>query len=56
MDLTLRYCDTRALQEEAVRALFTKCDILAAVLDAIMAGYGAGADTRPSAAPGANHA
>jgi pyrroloquinoline-quinone synthase len=39
MELTLRYCDTRDLQEQAVGALHTKCDILRAQLDAISAAY-----------------
>ena len=39
MELTLRYCDTRAFQEEAVAALHRKCDILRALLDAIMLAY-----------------
>jgi pyrroloquinoline-quinone synthase len=39
MDLTLRYCDTRDLQEQAVRALLSKCDILRSQLDAISAAY-----------------
>jgi len=39
MELTLRYCDTRDLQEQAVRALQTKCDILRSQLDAISAAY-----------------
>jgi len=39
MALTLQFCDTRALQEEAVAALRTKCQILQAQLDAIQAAY-----------------
>jgi pyrroloquinoline-quinone synthase len=39
MELTLCYCDTRQLQEQAVAALRTKCDILSAQLDAIAAAY-----------------
>ena len=39
LELTLTYCDTRALQEAAVRALSVKCDVLWAMLDAIQAGY-----------------
>jgi pyrroloquinoline-quinone synthase len=35
--LTLTYCDTRALQEQAVAALDFKCDVLWAILDAIAA-------------------
>lgn len=37
--LTLQYCDTPKLQEEAVRALLFKCDVLWAQLDAIAAAY-----------------
>jgi len=39
MELTLRYCNTRDLQEQAFRALQTKCDILNSQLDAISAAY-----------------
>ena len=39
LQLTLQYCDTPALQEEAVRALSFKCDVLWAILDAIQAAY-----------------
>ena len=42
LELTLRYCDTRALQEQAVAALSTKCDILWSMLDAMMLAYGGG--------------
>jgi pyrroloquinoline-quinone synthase len=35
LELTLRYCDTREMQEAAVRALQFKCDLLWAMLDAI---------------------
>jgi len=35
--LTLQYCDTPALQEQAVQALSFKCDVLWALLDAIEA-------------------
>jgi pyrroloquinoline-quinone synthase len=42
--LTLRYCDTRDLQDQAVNALKTKCDILNSQLDAISAAYRDGAD------------
>ncbi|PWU21677.1 MAG: pyrroloquinoline quinone biosynthesis protein C [Verrucomicrobia bacterium] len=38
--LTLTYCDTRALQEEAIKALMFKCDVLWAMLDAIEAECG----------------
>ena len=38
LELTLTYCDSRALQEAAVRALSFKCDVLWAMLDAIQAG------------------
>jgi pyrroloquinoline-quinone synthase len=36
--LTLKYCDNRASQEEAVRALSFKCDVLWSILDAIQSG------------------
>jgi len=39
MELTLRYCNTRDLQELAVQALQTKCAILNSQLDAIAAAY-----------------
>ncbi len=39
MELTLQYCNTRDLQEKAVQALKTKCDILRCQLDAISAAY-----------------
>ena len=35
LELTLRYCATRDMQEAAVRALQFKCDLLWAMLDAI---------------------
>jgi len=35
LTITLEYCDTRALQEAAVKALQFKCDLLWAMLDAI---------------------
>jgi pyrroloquinoline-quinone synthase len=38
LQLTLRYCTTRASQETAVRALQFKCDLLWAMLDAIQLG------------------
>jgi pyrroloquinoline-quinone synthase len=38
LELTLRYCDTRELQDETVRALSFKCDVLWSMLDAIMLG------------------
>ncbi len=44
---TLRYCDTRELQEEAIKALFFKCDILWSMLDAMSMAYGAG-QTNPA--------
>jgi len=40
LELTLTYCNTRALQEEAVRALSFKCDVLWSILDAIEARFG----------------
>lgn len=39
LDLTLRYCGTQAMQEEAVRALSFKCDLLWAMLDATTLAY-----------------
>jgi pyrroloquinoline-quinone synthase len=39
-ELTVAYCNTRALQDEAVRALSFKCDLLWAMLDAMMLAYG----------------
>jgi pyrroloquinoline-quinone synthase len=43
--LTMRYCDTRELQEAAVKALALKCNILWAMLDALYLAYGAGLGT-----------
>jgi pyrroloquinoline-quinone synthase len=40
--LTLTYCSTAELQRKAVAALAFKCDILWAILDSILAAYGAG--------------
>jgi len=42
LELTLRHCDTRALQDEAVRALLFKCDVLWAMLDAMTSAFGGG--------------
>jgi pyrroloquinoline-quinone synthase len=39
--LTLTHCNTRELQQQAVRALSFKCDVLWAMLDAIQERYGA---------------
>jgi len=39
LKLTLDYCGTRLLQEQAVRALSFKCDVLWAMLDAIQSRY-----------------
>lgn len=41
-DLTAVHCNTRPLQEEAVRALSFKCDLLWAMLDAMLLAYGTG--------------
>jgi pyrroloquinoline-quinone synthase len=41
-DLTVRYCHTPELQQEAVRALAFKCDLLWAMLDAMLLAYGSG--------------
>jgi pyrroloquinoline-quinone synthase len=40
LELTLHYCNTRELQEEAVRALSFKCDVLWSMLDAMTLAYG----------------
>jgi pyrroloquinoline-quinone synthase len=37
--LTLEHCRTRAAQEEAVRAVAFKCDVLWAILDAVVWRY-----------------
>jgi pyrroloquinoline-quinone synthase len=37
LKLTLKYCGTRILQEEAIRALSFKCDVLWSMLDSIQA-------------------
>jgi pyrroloquinoline-quinone synthase len=39
LELTLRACETRTLQEQAVRALSFKCDVLWGMLDAMMLAY-----------------
>ena len=39
LELTLTYCNTDNLQEEAIRALSFKCDLLWAMLDAMMMAY-----------------
>lgn len=44
LTLTMHYCDTRDLQEAAVRALSFKCDVLWTMLDAMFLAYGAGRD------------
>lgn len=41
-EMAVTYCDTLALQQEAVRALTFKCDLLWAMLDAMMMAYGSG--------------
>jgi pyrroloquinoline-quinone synthase len=51
VELTIAHCSTRELQEEAVRALSFKCDVLWTILDAIMLAYGAGASRSESKAP-----
>jgi pyrroloquinoline-quinone synthase len=40
LELTMYYCNTRQLQEEAVKALSFKCDLLWSMLDAMMLAYG----------------
>lgn len=49
LTLTMTHCDTRALQEQAVGALSFKCDLLWAMLDAMLLAYGMG-QTGPDAA------
>jgi pyrroloquinoline-quinone synthase len=49
LELTMTWCDTVELQEEATRALSTKCDVLWAVLDSIALGA-------PKSAAQADHA
>jgi pyrroloquinoline-quinone synthase len=44
LELTMCYCNTRQLQEEAVKALSFKCDLLWAMLDAMMLAYGSKPD------------
>jgi pyrroloquinoline-quinone synthase len=39
--ISLEYCNTPEFQQEAVRALEFKCDVLWSMLDAIHQGYGA---------------
>jgi pyrroloquinoline-quinone synthase len=43
LELTVTHCDTQQLQEEAVKALAFKCDLLWAMLDATSWAYGGGA-------------
>jgi pyrroloquinoline-quinone synthase len=43
LELTLTHCATLDMQEEAVRALSFKCDLLWAMLDATALAYGGGA-------------
>ncbi len=42
LELTFTYCDTRDLQEEAVKALQFKCGLLWNLLDAMAEAYGGG--------------
>jgi pyrroloquinoline-quinone synthase len=42
LDLVFTYCDTRELQEEAVKALSFKCGLLWDLLDAMAEAYGGG--------------
>jgi pyrroloquinoline-quinone synthase len=46
LELTLTYCDARELQDEAIRALSFKCDVLWAILDAMTIAYGGELDSR----------
>jgi pyrroloquinoline-quinone synthase len=45
LELTLAYCDSAWLQQQALGALSFKCDLLWAMLDAMMLAYGGGTDT-----------
>jgi pyrroloquinoline-quinone synthase len=40
LDLTLKYCTSREMQDSAVKAITFKCDVLWSILDAIHAKYG----------------
>jgi pyrroloquinoline-quinone synthase len=40
LELTMTYCKTHAMQQEAVEALSFKCDVLWNMLDAMMLAYG----------------
>lgn len=40
LELTMHYCNTRLLQEQAIKALSFKCDLLWAMLDTMMLAYG----------------
>jgi pyrroloquinoline-quinone synthase len=42
LELTMTYCNTRELQEQAVAALSFKCDLLWSMLDAMLLAYGSG--------------
>ena len=42
LELTFTYCDTREMQEEAVKALSFKCGLLWDLLDAMAEAYGGG--------------
>jgi pyrroloquinoline-quinone synthase len=44
LELAVRYCETRELQERAIRALAFKCDLLWSMLDAIALAYGIGSE------------
>jgi len=39
LELTLRYCNTRELQEEAIAALSFKCDVLSSMMDTVAQAY-----------------
>jgi pyrroloquinoline-quinone synthase len=47
LELTLRYCNTPELQQEAVAAIAFKCDVLWSMLDAMMLAYGGGESELP---------
>jgi pyrroloquinoline-quinone synthase len=52
LELTLAHCDSPWLQQQALGALAFKCDLLWAMLDAMMLAYGSGADVIPYEAGG----
>jgi pyrroloquinoline-quinone synthase len=51
LELTIRYCDTPALQQQAVEALEFKCDVLWTMLDAVALACCAGLPSSPTEGP-----